>query len=49
MSLSDIPGAPGAAATEFERLDQAGSGFDKIDALARLSPEKLEEWMNRRI
>lgn len=49
MSLSDISGTPGAAATEFERLDQAGSGFDKIDALMALPPEKLEAWMNRRI
>ena len=49
MSLSDIPGAPGAAATEFERLDQAGSGFNKIDTLMSLPPDKLEAWMNRRI
>jgi hypothetical protein len=49
MSLSDIPGAPGAAASEFERLDQAGSGFNKIDTLMSLPPDKLEAWMNRRI
>lgn len=49
ISISDIPGAPGAAASEFERLDQAGSGFSKIDALMSLPPDKLEAWMNRRI
>lgn len=49
LSLSDIPGAPGAAATEFERLDQAAPGFDKFDALSSMPPEKLEAWMNRRI
>jgi hypothetical protein len=49
ISISDIPGTPGAAATEFERLDQAGTGFSKIDALMSLPPEKLEAWMNRRI
>ena len=49
ISISDIPGTPGAAASEFERLDQAGSGFNKIDALMNLPPDKLEAWMNRRI
>lgn len=46
-SLSDFPGAPGAGATEFERMANL-QGADLMEAMADWSPEKIEQFLNRR-
>lgn len=47
-SLSDFPGTPGAAETQFEALSKKPP-IDMFDALMELPKEQQTEWLNRRV